>query len=115
MAPAPSACKDVRAKQINRHTQGAGMSDETQREAMRLLLWHDTALGPVFVGRSADGRYHVIWKGESLGSYASVGLAVSDAAGGHTFSAADGVDLAALGLSDDPAEWSAMAEFSDDQ
>ena len=76
---------------------------------MKLLIVHNTECGPVFIGRRPDGGYCVVWKGESLGGYGSVQGAINDAAGGHTFSPSDGVDLGALGISDDVADWSPVA------
>jgi len=73
-----------------------------------LLLVHSTRSGPVFIGQSADGRFHVVWKGESLGNYETVGLAVDDAAGGHTDAPSDGTDLGSLELSGDPSDWSTV-------
>ncbi|MFC5498154.1 hypothetical protein ACFPOE_11460 [Caenimonas terrae] len=68
---------------------------------MKLLLAHPTRRLPVFIGQSADGRYHVIYDNCSLGSYAQAHQAIDDAAGGHTFSPPDGTDPGSLGLSDD--------------
>lgn len=79
--------------------------------AFRLLVGHRTARGPVFIGLSGDGRFHVLWKGDSLGDYESVAQAVDDAAGGHTFSPSDGTDLGSLGLSDDPSDWAPARDF----
>lgn len=79
---------------------------------MKLLIGHPTRRGPVLIGQSQDGRFHVIWRSESLGSYEDVAGAVSDVAGGHTFSASDGVDLGALGISDDPGDWLPAGDVS---
>lgn len=76
---------------------------------MKLLLTHQTAKGPVFIGHTSNGRFHPVWKGESLGSYQSAAAAIDDVAGGHTFSPSDGTDTAALGISDDIADWSPVA------
>jgi hypothetical protein len=72
---------------------------------VRLLIGHPTRKGPVFIGQSEDGRFHVVYHDEPLGSYARVFQAVEDAAGGHTFTPSDGTDLGSLGLSDDPSDW----------
>lgn len=72
---------------------------------MKLLIGHQTARGPVYIGKRADEMFCVIWNDENLGPYASVRLAVSDAAGGHTFAPSDGTDLSSLGISDDEADW----------
>lgn len=50
-------------------------------------------------------RWHVIYQGESLGSYDSPRLAASDVSGGHTFSTSNGVDPGVLGIPEDITEW----------
>lgn len=72
---------------------------------MKLLLGFMTRQGPVFVGKDQHGRFHPIWKNESLGSYHSGVAAIDDVAGGHTFSPSDGTDLGSLGISSDPGDW----------
>ena len=73
---------------------------------MRLILAHRTRLGPlVYIEQSDDGRFHVIWKDERLGSYHSARAAIDDAAGGHTHAPSDGTDLGKLGLSHDIGDW----------
>lgn len=71
----------------------------------RLLLGHPTQRGPVFIAQGPDGRFHVWWKGDSLGAYASVVAAIDDVAGGHTYSPPDGTDFSALGISADVGDW----------
>ena len=78
---------------------------------MKLLYGFQTRKGPVFIGRTADGRYHPVWQDESLGSYLDIAGAIGDVAGGHTFTPSDGTDTASLGISDDPADWSSAGEF----
>ena len=77
-----------------------------------LLLGHATPRGPVFIGRSSDGRFHVIWQSESLGSYACAEGAIGDAAGGHTFTPPDGTDLGKLGISGDIGDWVPAGELT---
>lgn len=72
---------------------------------MKYLLGFETRLGPVFIGQTADGRYHPLWKGESLGSYADAVGAIDDVAGGHTYSPSDGTDLDSLEISRDIGFW----------
>lgn len=72
---------------------------------MKLLLGFMTSKGPVFVGQDARGRFHPIWRDESLGSYVNAAAAIDDVAGGHTFSPSDGTDLCSLGISADPSDW----------
>jgi hypothetical protein len=76
-----------------------------------LLIGHRTRKGPVFIGRSGDGRYHPIWQNESLGSYHNIVGAVEDVAGGHVFTPSDGTDTETLGLSADPGDWVAAKEL----
>ncbi|WP_157080311.1 hypothetical protein [Sphingobium cloacae] len=47
----------------------------------------------------------IVYNGEELGSYHSPGAAADDAAGGHTFSPSNGIDLGDLNLSPDIADW----------
>ncbi len=70
-----------------------------------LLYGHPTAKGPVFIGQGSDGRYHPLWKGESLGPYPSATAAIDDVSGGHTYTPSDGCDMGSLGLSSDIADW----------
>ena len=51
-----------------------------------LLYKYETRVGPFFIGRSDDGRFHPIFDNESLGSYAKALQAIDDLAGGHTHS-----------------------------
>ena len=78
---------------------------------MQLLLGYPTAKGPVFIGRTTDGRFHPIWREESLGSYHSIAAALDDVAGGHTFSPSDGTDMDALDISDDIGDWVPAAQL----
>lgn len=73
--------------------------------SIALLVGHPTRKGPVFIGRSQDGRFHVLWNEEDLGGYSSLQAAVSEVAGGHTDWPSSGVDPSTLGISDDPADW----------
>jgi hypothetical protein len=70
-----------------------------------LLYGHKTHKGPVFIGQSSDGRFHPMWRDESLGSYHNIAGAIEDVAGGHTFTPSDGTDLGSLGISGDPSDW----------
>lgn len=77
-----------------------------------LLLGHPTRLGPVFIGKSnSDGKFHIVWKGESLGAYMNAPQAIDDAAGGHCWSPADGTDLGSLDISRDIGDWLPAAGF----
>jgi hypothetical protein len=47
-----------------------------------------------------------MFNAESLGSYVTPDQAADDVAGGHTFSAGQGIDTAKLGIPRDLNEWS---------
>jgi hypothetical protein len=51
------------------------------------------------------GRFHIIFREEDLGSYATPEQAADDLAGGHTFSPSSGVDPGSLGIPGDLSEW----------
>lgn len=72
---------------------------------MRLLYVCQTRAGPFFLGQSHDGRFHPMYNGESLGSYAHLDHAVDDLSGGHTFWPSSGIDPGRLGIPDDVDEW----------
>lgn len=78
---------------------------------IQLLLGYQTAKGPVFIGRTADGRFHPLWKEETLGSYPSIAAALDDVAGGHCKSPADGTDLDSLEISADIGRWEQAEVF----
>lgn len=73
------------------------------------MYFYETRVG-VFKIQQRAGRWHVILKGDSLGSYATPAQAADDLAGGHTFSPGDGIDTAKLGIPADIAEWSRGAQ-----
>lgn len=79
---------------------------------LQLLIGHATRKGPIFIARSSDGRFHPVWKSESLGSYPSAAAAVDDVAGGHTYTPSDGTDLGALGISSDPGDWQPAGDLT---
>lgn len=64
-----------------------------------------TKAGTVELCRSGDGRVHIVWNNESLGSYINAAQAADDASGGHCFSPSDGTDLERLGISADLGDW----------
>lgn len=51
------------------------------------------------------GRWHAMFRGESLGSYFSPQQAADDLAGGHTFTPPGGFDTSKLGIPADISEW----------
>ena len=72
---------------------------------MRKLYVVQTRIGPYYIGRDRNGRFHPMEGDESLGSYATPEQAVDDLAGGHTFSPPSGIDTATLGIPADLGEW----------
>ena len=71
---------------------------------MRLLYVFHTRIGPFYIGEQ-NGRFHPIYKDDSLGSYATAWQAAEDLAGGHTFSISSGIGTATLGIPEDLGEW----------
>ena len=65
---------------------------------------HSTRRGPVYI-LPREGRWLIIYDDEDLGSYHSPAAAADDAAGGHTFSPSNGVDLGDLDISGDIGDW----------
>ncbi len=67
-----------------------------------------TRRGPVYIvpHQTPSGvRFQIVYNDEGLGSYATPRQAADDAAGGHTFSPSNGVDLGSLGIPDNIGEW----------
>lgn len=62
-------------------------------------------IGLFVICQRLNGRWHIIWNNEDLGSYANPGAALDDLVGGHTESLSNGVDTASLGLADDLGGW----------
>lgn len=71
---------------------------------MRKLYVWQTRVGPFYIAES-EGRFHPVFQDKPLGSYHSPASAADDLAGGHTFSAAGGIDTANLGIPCDISEW----------
>jgi hypothetical protein len=71
---------------------------------MLLLFVYRTRIGPFYIGEH-QGRFHVLYDDENLGSYTRPDQAAEDVAGGHTFSPSSGVDTATLGIPEDIGEW----------
>lgn len=71
---------------------------------MRKLFVWQTRVGPFYIAE-IGGRFHPVFREESLGSYHSPASAADDLAGGHTFSVGGGIDTAKLGIPYDIREW----------
>jgi hypothetical protein len=81
---------------------------------MKLLLSYNTKAGTFYIGQSDDGRFHLIYNGEKLGSYADARQATEDLATNSTDSVLHSVtgkvlDTSQLGIPEDPSEWSRIA------
>ena len=72
---------------------------------MRNVYVWNTPIGPVYIARSADGRFHPVYNDQDLGSYATPQQAAEDLAGGHTYSVRGRIDTAQLGITEDVSEW----------
>jgi hypothetical protein len=71
---------------------------------MKNVLKQDTPAGPLYIAKS-EGRYHVVWAGESLGTAPSLQAAIRLARAGPLAAPPDGTDFGALGISDEPQRW----------
>ncbi len=71
---------------------------------MAFAYVHRTKFG-TFAITPYEGRWLVIYRNDSLGSYHSPEAALDDLVGGHTFTPSNGVDTSRVGLSDDLGEW----------
>ncbi len=68
--------------------------------------WYfETRKGRVEI-RHVVGRWCIFFGDDNLGSYHSPSAAADDAAGGHTFTPSNGVDLGRLGIPENIDEWS---------
>ena len=68
-------------------------------------MWsYKTRKGTFFIVER-DGRFHVIYDDEDLGSYSTPEQAADDLAGGHTSWPSSGVDPGELGISEDLGDW----------
>lgn len=64
----------------------------------------ETSKGDFYIAE-LEGRFHVLYRDESLGSYHSPRAAIDDLAHGHTFSPRGGFDTGTLGISDNINDW----------
>ena len=75
------------------------------RDAGLPIYFCETKVGRFSIESRGD-RWHIMFKGESLGSYARPEQAADDLAGGHTYPAGPGIDTSMLGISENLSEWS---------
>ena len=71
---------------------------------MRKLYLYETPAGPFYIAED-KGRFHPVFREESLGSYATPQQAAEDLARGHTFSIADEIEPSDLGIPDELSGW----------
>lgn len=53
-----------------------------------------------------NNRWHIVFDGENLGSYATPEQALDDLVGGHTYWPSNGIDPSECGLPDELSAWS---------
>ena len=63
-----------------------------------------TRIGPFFICDRGE-RWHVVFDGESLGSYENPMQAANELASGHTASLRNGEDTSTLGIPKDISRW----------
>lgn len=68
------------------------------------MYYHHTSVG-TFLIVELSGRWHILYKDESLGSYINPGQAADDLARGHIFSLGIGIDTSKLDVPRDLEEW----------
>ena len=74
---------------------------------MRKLFVHKTVVGSFYIAEQ-DGRFHPLFRDESLGSYATSQEAVDDLARGHLLNSIDGVDTASLAIPNRLQSWARL-------
>ena len=72
---------------------------------MKKIYSYSTTSGTFFISRSADGRFHPVFAGDSLGSYLTAQQALDDLIGGHTFTCSSGIDTSELDFPEDIEDW----------
>jgi hypothetical protein len=61
--------------------------------------------GPFYVSKSDDGRFHVVFREQSLGSYPAPLAAANDIGGRDTLTLPGGMNPVALGVPRDISKW----------
>jgi hypothetical protein len=74
-------------------------------QAATTNYFYETRVGVFSIVQRRD-RWHAMFEGESLGSYATPQQAADDLAGGHTFSPGRDIDTSTLRIPADINEWS---------
>jgi hypothetical protein len=74
---------------------------------MRKLYVHKTAVGAFYIAEQ-DGRFHPVFRDESLGNYATSQQAVDDLTGGHILNSLGDLDTASLAIPKLVREWARL-------
>jgi hypothetical protein len=74
---------------------------------MRKLFVHKTLVGAFYIAEQ-DGRFHPLYRDESLGSYATSQEAVDDLTRGHILNSADGLDTSSLAIPNRLQGWARL-------
>ena len=74
---------------------------------MQKLYVHKTAAGAFYIAEQ-DGRFHSLFRNESLGSHATSQQAVDDLTGCHTLRSLGSLDTASLGIPLRVQEWARL-------
>jgi len=64
---------------------------------MRKLYVHKTAVGAFYIAEQ-DGKFHPLFRDQSLGNFATSQEAVDDLTRGRVLNSADGIDTASLSI-----------------
>ena len=73
--------------------------------AMKVILQQSTERGAIAIGRATNGIFHVVWRGESLATAATLGGALQRASAGPLKRPSDGTDVSALQISSASSDW----------
>ena len=74
---------------------------------MRKLYVHKTAVGAFYIAEQ-DGKFHPLFRDESLGSYVTTQQAVDDLIAGRTLNSPRGIDTASLSIPNRVQEWARL-------
>lgn len=74
---------------------------------MRKLYVHKTAVGAFYIAEQ-DGRFHPVFRNESLGSYATSQLAVDNLTSGHILHSFDDLNTATLEIPPTLRQWARL-------
>ena len=70
---------------------------------MKRLYVFKSKAGPFYICKGDDGRFHVVFREQSLGSYQAALAAADDI--GHKFTAPGGVNPVEIGVPRDLSQW----------